>query len=158
MKKKFLILFAASGILCLFAFTGCVKDNILPSAEDTNTVSRKALNFGGFILPETNTTQYGTLTGIVLPLEAQARVYLIGNTTIELDLDDHNGSINKNEISVGEYSVYIQPENLNYLDYTIDGVLINPNLATDIGTITLQYYGWGGSGCEIGWGKTKPGK
>ena len=158
MKKKFLILFAASGILCLFAFTGCVKDNILPSTEDTNTVSRKALNFGGFILPETNTTQYGTLTGIVLPLEAQARVYLIGNTTIELDLDDHNGSINKNEISVGEYSVYIQPENLNYLDYTIDGVLINPNLATDIGTITLQYYGWGGSGCEIGWGKTKPGK
>ena len=151
MKKTFLILFAASGILCLFAFTGCVKDNIIPPAEETNTVSRKALNFGGFILPETNTTQYGTLTGIVLPLEAQARVYLIGDTTIELDLDDHNGSINKNEVSVGEYSVYIQPENLNYHDYTIDGVFINPNLTTDIGTITLQYYGWGGGGAGGRW-------
>lgn len=156
MKKTFLILLAASGILGLFAFTGCVKDKILPSGEDTNTVSRKALNFGGFILPETNTTQYGTVAGIVLPLEAQARIYLIGaTTTIELDLDDHDGSIDKIEVPVGTYSVYIQPENPGYLDYTIDGVIVNPNLTTNIGTIILQYYGWGGGGCEVGWGRQR---
>jgi hypothetical protein len=157
MKNIFLILFKASGILGLLIFTGCVKNNIPPPGQNTHTLYRKTPNFGGFIF-ETNTTKYGVVTGIVLPLEAEPKVYVIGNTTVELSLDD-GGAINKNEVPAGEYSIYIQPANPNYLDYTIDGVVVNSNCETNIGNVVLQYYGYGGSGgCEIGWGRIKSGK
>ena len=143
----------------LFTFAGCVKDNILSPASGQQALSRKSLNFTGFILPESNTMKYGTITGIILPPDAKGRVFLFSNaSTIELDLDDKDGSIKKSDVPVGEYSVYVQPENLNYYDYMIEGIIVNPNLSTDIGTITLQYAGWGGGGCEIGWGRSKQGK
>ena len=157
MKKIILIQYAAIGILYLLLCTGCVKDHVLPPAADSNLLSRKALNVGGFITDITNTTKKGKVTGTILPLEANARLFLMGSTTIELPLDG-TGAINNNEVSAGIYSVYIEPTNYSYLDYTIDNVTVNAGLTTDLGTIILDYMYYGGSGCEIGWGRAKPGK
>lgn len=157
MKKIFLTSFTTSVLFGFLVFTSCVKESIPPPTDNAQTSSRMAPTFGGFILPDT-ITSYGSLTGAVLPLVAQPKVYLIGNSTIELSLDN-SGAINKNSVPAGDYEVYIQPSNLNYQSHTINGVLINPGLVTDIGTILLEYGGnGGGGGCEIGWGKFKPAK
>lgn len=157
MKKTFLILLASCGITGFFAFTGCIKDDVLPSAENTHALSRKAPNFGGFHIDATAVTGFGTVSGKILPLEAQPTIFLIGTTTIELFLND-DGTIDNTEVPEGNYSVYIQPGNLNYLDHTIDNITVNPNSATDLGTIALEYgYYGGGGGCEVGWGRIKRG-
>ena len=157
MKKIILIQYAAIGILYLLLSTGCVKDNVLAPAADSDVSSRKALELGGFITDLINAPTHGRVKGTILPPEAKARLFLIGSTTIELPLDS-NGAIISNDVPTGNYSVYIEPGDYTYQDYLIENVTVNAGLLTDLGTIILEYVYYGGSGCEIGWGRTKPGK
>lgn len=79
----------------------------------------------------------GTISGQVLPLEAQAKVF----TTIGLDTvttyPDTDGFFKLMALPEGTYNVEIQPANISYKDSVIGGVNVIAEQDTSIGTIEL---------------------
>lgn len=140
---------------CTLVPVGCTKDNVIQVTDsETAVVSkkkslRKAPNYGDLYVDE---QKAGTITGIVLPIDAQARVYLSNAASIQL-LVDSTGTIQPQEVPAGEYEVNIIPDVYYYGTYSISNVVVAAGSVTNLGTITLDYYGGGGSGCEIGWGR-----
>jgi len=78
----------------------------------------------------------GTITGKILPLEANATVYLIGNQTFRLPVDE-NGAIYQDYFPAGFYTVIISPANSIFGDYVINDIEIVPGSTTDLGLIQL---------------------
>lgn len=78
----------------------------------------------------------GTIAGKVLPLEANATVYLISNQTFRLPVDE-DGSIRQDFFPAGFYTVIIRPANNAFGDYVINDVEIVSSSTTDLGTIHL---------------------
>lgn len=80
----------------------------------------------------------GTISGQVLPLDAQATVF----TTIGLDTvttyPDVNGFFKLMALPQGVYEVTIFPDTTVYRDAVKTGVIVSANQNTDIGTITLE--------------------
>lgn len=158
MKKLFLLPTIAIAVTCLLVFAGCTKDNVIPIASDSAIPNdskkkslRKAPNFGDLYTDEQKS---GIVAGIILPVDAQARVYLSNAASVEL-LVDSTGTIQPQHVPVGEYKVDIIPGNYYYGTYTISNVAVVADSVTSLGTITLEYYGGGDSGCEMGWGRQK---
>ena len=100
------------------------------------------------------TQNFGSMRGTILPIEAEARIYLSGAASIELIVDSI-GMIVPRQLPEGEYTVDIAPANYYYGSYTISNVFVYADSVTNLGTITLEYTYYGGSGCEIGWGRLK---
>ena len=159
MEKSFFI----QGIawFCILVFVGCTKENVFPVTPDNTMLDaskkkslRKAPNFGDLYTDEQKS---GMITGIILPIDAQARVYLSGAATLELSADS-TGAILPQQVPPGEYKIDIIPGNYYYGTYSISNILVAADSVTSLGTITLDYYGGGGSGCEIGWGRQLTGK
>ena len=79
----------------------------------------------------------GTISGVVLPLDAQATVF----TEVQLDTvstyPDENGQFKLMALPEGVYYVSIHPENAAYRDTTIFGVNVLANQNTDIDTVKL---------------------
>ena len=158
MKKLFLLPAIAIAVSCLLVFAGCTKDNVMPMASDSAIPNdskkksmRKAPNFGDLYTDEQKS---GMITGVILPIDAEARVFLSNAASIEL-LVDSTGTIQSQQVPAGEYNVDIIPGNYYYGSYSISNIIVASDSATNLGTITLEYYGGGGSGCEIGWGRQK---
>jgi hypothetical protein len=80
----------------------------------------------------------GTISGRVLPLDAQATVF----TTIGLDTvttyPDTAGFFKLMALPQGTYNVEIHPENISYKDTLIGGVNVQKEQDTDIGTVELE--------------------
>lgn len=152
MKKIFLSPFAVVvTFFCLFIHSGCKKDVIQLPVGDIETASIRVNNLQGFILSEA-TANSGSISGIVIPLEAKPKIFLYSTTTSELSLDN-NGAFYKN-IPPGVYSIDIFPENLEYMGYYTGEFVVSSGVTTNLGTLMLDYVGdIGGIGCEIGWGR-----
>ena len=157
MKKSFFV----QGIAWLCIFVGCTKDSVMPVAPDNTMLHaskkkslRKAPNFGDLYTDEQNS---GMITGIILPIDAQGRIYLSGAASLELSADS-TGAILPQLVPAGEYEIDIIPGNYYYGYYSISNVVVAADSVINLGTITLDYYGGGSSGCEIGWGRQMTGK
>ena len=150
MKKIFLIPWATIVIFCIVVGSGCSKDNGIPPTADKKSFA-KAPNFGD---QYPDIQKFGTVEGIILPIDAQAKVYLSGAASIVL-LVDSAGRIPSQQVPSGEYTVDIVSDDYYYGSYTVSNVLVFTDSVTNLGTITLEYYGGGGSGCEVGWGRQK---
>ena len=144
-------------IYCI-AVSGCTKDDVLPQPGSNFSHSskkksvRKAPNFGDLY---TDIQRFGSMTGTILPIDTEAKVYLSGAASIELIVDS-TGMILPKQLPEGEYTVDIAPANYYYGSYTISNVFVYADSVSNLGTITLEYaYYGGGGGCEIGWGRQK---
>ena len=159
MKASFFIQVMAW--LCILVFVGCTKNNVIPVTPDNAMLDapkkkslRKAPNFGDLYTDEQKS---GMITGIILPIDAQARIYLSGAASLELTADS-TGAILPQQVPAGEYEIDIIPGNYYYGTFSISNIIVAADSLTSLGTITLDYYGGGGSGCEIGWGRQLTGK
>lgn len=80
----------------------------------------------------------GTISGVILPLDAQATVF----TEVQLDTvstyPDVNGQFKLMALPQGIYDVNIHPENAAYRDTVIFGVNVLANQNTDIDSVELQ--------------------
>ena len=158
MKKIILMQWIAIVIFCIAVCGGCTKDNVIsqPSSNISHTSKKKSLgkapNFADIY---TDIQKFGSMTGAILPIDAEARVYLSGAASIELIVDSI-GMILPKQLPEGEYTVDIAPANYYYGSYTISNVFVYADSVTNLGTITLEYANYGGGGgCEIGWGRLK---
>lgn len=80
----------------------------------------------------------GTISGKVLPLDANAKVEaMVGSDTVTT-LPDTSGNFKLVALPEGTYSVKIIPTNVAYKDTTINNVTVIKQQDTNIGTITLQ--------------------
>jgi len=146
-------------IFCIAVCGGCTKDDVIPqpSSNISHTSKKKFLhkapNFGDLY---TDIQKFGSMTGKIFPIDAEAKVYLSGAASIELMVDS-TGMILPKQLPEGEYTADITPANYYYGSYTISNVFVYADSVTNLGTITLAYgeYGGGGGGCEIGWGRQK---
>jgi hypothetical protein len=80
----------------------------------------------------------GTISGQVLPLDADALVWTVsGMDTISTFTND-DGYFKLMCLPAGTYDVFIDPANNAYSPDTISGVIVTPLQNTDIGVITLE--------------------
>ncbi|RCK73344.1 MAG: putative lipoprotein [Ignavibacteriae bacterium] len=80
----------------------------------------------------------GTISGKVLPLDANALVQtLVGSDTVST-LPDTSGNFKLVALPEGTYSIKIIPGNSIYKDTTINNVSVVKQQDTNLGTITLQ--------------------
>lgn len=158
MKKIILMQWIAIVIFCVAVCDGCTKDDVIPqpgnNISNTSKIKslRKAPNLGDLYTDATQ--KFGSMTGTILPIEAEARIYLSGAASIELIVDSA-GMILPKQLPEGEYKVDITPANYYYAGYPILNVFVYADSVSNLGTITLEYAYYGGSGCEIGWGRQK---
>ena len=150
MKKIFLIQWATTAIFCIAVGSGCSKDNVIPPTEGKKSFGKAPT----FTDQYPDIQNFGKLAGTILPIEAKAKVYLSGAASIVLSVDS-TGKIPSQQIPSGQYTVDIIPEDYYNGSYTVSNVLVFRDSVTNLGTITLEYYGGGGSGCEIGWGRQR---
>lgn len=80
----------------------------------------------------------GTISGKVLPLDANARVETIVGSDTVTTLPDTSGNFKLVALPEGTYSVKIIPYNTAYKDTTISNVAVVKQQDTNLGTITLQ--------------------
>jgi hypothetical protein len=78
----------------------------------------------------------GVLAGTIFPLDANVTVYLIGDQTFRLYVDE-KGNIIQDYYPSGFYTVIISPANSTYGDYVINDIEIVPGSTTDLGLIQL---------------------
>ncbi|HEX7345041.1 MAG TPA: DUF4382 domain-containing protein [bacterium] len=80
----------------------------------------------------------GTVSGIIDPPSAQARVWTIAGTdTISAWADTSSGGFMLMAVPEGEYDVIITPNVVTYNDTTITGVVVEAQQNTNLGTIHL---------------------
>ena len=127
--KKYLLKPISACLIAIALFTGCNKDSV--EANDPNKDSDVATLVG-----EEDPSGTGSITGIVLPAEADPTVYLYGNTTIKV-LVNPDGSIARNSVPAGDYTVQVHPANPNYGDHMINDIEVVAGKPTDLGTIIL---------------------
>ena len=157
MKKIFLMQWIAIVIFCIAVSGGCTKDDVIPQPDNNilHTSKKKSLgkapNLGDLY---TDIPRFGSMTGTVLPIDAEAKVYLSGAASMELIVDS-TGMILPKQLPEGDYTVDIAPANYYYASYTISNVFVYADSVLNLGTITLEYASYGGGGCEIGWGRQK---
>ena len=158
MKKILFMQGTAIAFFCMAVCCGCTKVEVLPQPagnlqnQSKKKSLRKAPNLGD---PYPDVTQnFGSMRGTILPIDAEASVYLTGPASMELIVDS-TGMILPGQLPEGEYIVDIVPANYYYGSYTISNVFVYADSVTNLGTITLEYAYYGGSGCEIGWGRLK---
>ncbi len=80
----------------------------------------------------------GSISGMVLPLDADAVVWTTSGTDTITTYPDTLGNFMLYALHEGNYDVNINPNNSAYRDTTIVGVTVNANQNTDIGTIILN--------------------
>lgn len=116
--------------ICLIAvvfFTACSKEK---SFENNNQGGASAQSTGEEIKGT------GSIAGIVLPPEADPTIYLFGNTTFKIDVND-DGTIATNSVPAGDYTVQIHPANAAYGDHMINDFRVEAGKTTELGTIVL---------------------
>lgn len=79
----------------------------------------------------------GTISGQVLPIDANAAVSTIVATDTVATLADTSGFFKLMALPEGTYSLRINPSNQIYRDTTITGVTVVRKQETNIGTVTL---------------------
>ena len=80
----------------------------------------------------------GTVSGHVLPLDAQAKVFTtVGEDTVST-YPDTSGFFKLMALPEGNYNIEIHPENTSYKDAVVNDVMVRENQNTDIGTVELQ--------------------
>jgi hypothetical protein len=80
----------------------------------------------------------GTISGQVLPLDAQATVFTTIGTDTVSTYPDSNGFFKLMTLPYGLYNVTIFPDTSKYRDSTIVGVNVLANQNTDLGVIELK--------------------
>ena len=144
-------------IFCIAVCGGCTKDNVIPQPDSNLSHTSKKKSLGkapNFADIYTDIQKFGSITGTILPIDAEAKVYLSGAASIELIVDS-TGMILPKQLPEGEYTVDIAPANYYYSSYTISNVFVYSDSVLNLGTVTLEYAYYGGGGCEIGWGRQK---
>ena len=79
----------------------------------------------------------GTISGTVLPLDADAKVWTISDADTISAFPDQNGFFKLMCIKEGTYQVHVTPANILYQSLVIDNVIVNAQENTDLGIITL---------------------
>ncbi len=83
-------------------------------------------------------TNTGSISGIIMPPMAHARVWTLVNAdTLSSQADEMTGAFNLDNIPQGIYTLNINAQS-PYTDTTIVGVAVTGRQSTDIGTITLK--------------------
>lgn len=116
--------------VCLIAIallTSCSKEGV-ESNDPNGGVSAQ------FTGDEPSKT--GSLAGSILPAEADPIVLMHGNIEVKL-LVNADGSIEKNSIPSGDYTVQIHPNNPEYGDVMINDIRIEAGKTMDLGKIVL---------------------
>jgi hypothetical protein len=129
MKKSLTIRTAAIGVLTLIILAGCSKETVKENNSNNNN--------GSGLVAGDDPQGSGSVTGIVLPPEAKATVYLNGNISTKLFLSD-KGEILPNTVPAGDYDVRIVPANTSYSIYVINDIRIADGEVTNLGTVILQ--------------------
>jgi hypothetical protein len=80
----------------------------------------------------------GTISGQVLPIDAQATVFTTIGTDTVTTYPDENGFFKLMALPQGNYNVEIHPENILYKDTVVTGVNVFAEQNTDIGTVELE--------------------
>ena len=127
MKKSVFAIVFSGCILLIIALTGCSKADIVKNAEDNSSVSDGTSEV---------VASSGSVKGTVLPPEAQAKISMIGNSSVILFLSE-KGEILPNTVPAGDYTVMIQPSNEAYGSYVINDIRVISGAVTDLGTIVL---------------------
>src|SRR5690606_4145691 len=78
----------------------------------------------------------GSITGLVLPAEANPKVYAIDGTDTIVAVTDIAGKFWISGVPAGTFKIVITPES-PYLEKIIEGVAVETGSVKDIGTITL---------------------
>ncbi|ATL48161.1 hypothetical protein COR50_13860 [Chitinophaga caeni] len=81
--------------------------------------------------------QTGSLSGIVLPKDANPVISVYNDTDTAYAIPFHDGKYKIRGLKVGEYSLFVNPSN-GYGDTTITGIQIDRGKETKIPTITLE--------------------
>ena len=105
--------------------------------ETLNENNSNSSNNGSGLVASDDEEGYGSISGIILPPDAKATIYLYGNTTLKLLLSE-KGEILPNSVPAGEYDVRIVPANTNYSVYIINDIRVASGAVTDLETITLK--------------------
>ncbi len=80
----------------------------------------------------------GSISGMVLPLDANAVVYTTSGTDTITAYPDTLGFFKLFALNAGLYDVNFEPNNSAYRDTTISNIQVYANQNTDIGTIVLN--------------------
>ena len=81
----------------------------------------------------------GVIKGIVLPVIAAPKIYAVIGTDERIGaVTDVDGKFYFPGIADGTYTILIEAENSLYADKTIDNVVVENGVATDLGTIELS--------------------
>lgn len=80
----------------------------------------------------------GTISGQVLPTEADAHVWTLVNTDTVTTYPDSEGYFTLMALPEGLYDVNIIPDNVAYFDSVVTGINVIAGNDTSIGTITLH--------------------
>ncbi|MGE5438197.1 MAG: DUF4382 domain-containing protein [Syntrophothermus sp.] len=79
----------------------------------------------------------GSISGQVLPLEAQAKVWTVAGTDTLTTYPDSLGNFKLVAVPGGTYNVYLTPAATGFQQKIINDVIVTPQTNTDLGTITL---------------------
>jgi hypothetical protein len=124
MKKSFLFRMFSVIALSFVLLAGCKKENLAGGNHSTSSLISGDMETGG-------------ITGAVLPTEANPSIILRGNSVIKLAVAA-NGTINKNIVPAGLYTLQIEPGNPAYTGYVINDLQVIAGQDTDIGMIVLS--------------------
>jgi hypothetical protein len=127
--KKLIIRTAAIGVFTLIILAGCSKETVKENNSNNN-------NGSGLVAGDEPNGQ-GSVTGVILPADAKAVVYLNGNSSVKLFLSE-KGEILPNTVPAGDYDVRIEPANTAYSIYVINDIRITDGEVTNLGTVILQ--------------------
>ncbi|MGE5438193.1 MAG: DUF4382 domain-containing protein [Syntrophothermus sp.] len=79
----------------------------------------------------------GTISGKILPLDANATISTIVGADIVTTTPDAEGNFKLMALPQGTYTVTITPSNTAYAQKIISDVVVSPQTNTDLGTLTL---------------------
>lgn len=125
--KNYLLKPISACLIALAFFTACNKERIDPNDPD-GSASVQLIN--------DDPSRTGSVTGTILPTEADPTVYMRGNTEVKLDVNP-DGSIAKNSVPAGDYTVQIHPSNPEYGDAMFNDIRVEAGKTTDLGKIVL---------------------
>jgi hypothetical protein len=80
----------------------------------------------------------GTISGQVLPLDADANVWTLAGTDTVSTSPNSGGYFSLMMLPAGTYDVHIEPNNIAYVDSIVTNVSVTAGNNTDIGIITLR--------------------
>jgi hypothetical protein len=80
----------------------------------------------------------GTISGQVLPLDADAKIWTVAGPDTVTTYTDTSGYFKLMSLPAGTYDVNIEPGNNTYSSKSVSGVDVFPQQNTDIGVVTLE--------------------